>query len=290
VQVATVRLHSAGPAGRPPAGIPEAPDGRPAASGATHPDAIELVATLYLPEGSAGPYPGLVVGHGAGSLRARHAAFCREACGQGFAVLGLDFRGHGDSGGAADGPLEDDIAAAATFLREHPAVHGEHICYRGSSMGGFYGLKAATTGALAAVALLCPADEGVLLGLLDELPSSEADTEAPEVTQLAEAPGWHGRRSTTHWDVPNLKAYFLRQDSLALAAQVWCPVLLVHARGDEAVPFGHSLALMERLGGDATLVALAGGSHTSAQHDPAVHRLTARWLLDQVRSACTERT
>ena len=54
-----------------------------------------------------------------------------------------------------------------------------------------------------------------------------------------------------------------------------CPVLLVHARGDEVVPIGHSLGLAAHLAGDATLVALAGGSHTSAQHDPAVHRLTA---------------
>ena len=128
------------------------------------------------------------------------------------------------------------------------------------------------------------------LGLLDELPGPEADTEAPEAPQPAETPGRHPRDSTTRWDILNLKAYFLRQDSLALAAQVRCPVLVVHARGDEAVPFGRSLALVERLGGDATLVALAGGSHTSAQHDPAIHRLTARWLLDQIRSACTERT
>jgi hypothetical protein len=56
------------------------------------------------------------------------------------------------------------------------------------------------------------------------------------------------------------------------------------------VPISHPLALAQHLKGDTTLVALAGGSHTSAQHDPAVHRLTAHWLLDQLTSACTERT
>lgn len=86
--------------------------------------------------------PGLVVGHGAGSQAARHEEFCREACRQGFVVLALDFRGHGNSMGTGDGPLEQDVLAAVHFLRDHPAVDGQRICYRGSSMGGFYGLKA----------------------------------------------------------------------------------------------------------------------------------------------------
>lgn len=238
--------------------------------------AIELVGTLYLPDAAAAvPFPGLVVGHGAGSRRARHESFCREACAQGFAVLGLDFRGHGDSGGAADGPLEDDILAAAGFLREHPAVDGDRICYRASSMGGFYGLKAAATGGFAALALLCPAGEQVMLDGLEDVQRTE-----PEQSGA----------SPTRWDIPSVKAYFLRQDSLGLAAAVRCPVLLIHARGDDVVPLSHSLELARHLGGDATLVALAGGSHTSAQHDPGIHRLTTRWLLDQLTNAYTGRT
>ncbi len=87
--------------------------------------------------------PGLGVGHGAGSQAARHEAFCLEACSHGFAVLALDFRGHGHSDGTADGPLEQDVLAAVRFLRAHPSVDEKTICYRGSSMGAFYGLKAA---------------------------------------------------------------------------------------------------------------------------------------------------
>ncbi len=261
---AGVRLHSAGADATP----------------------IRLAATLYLPETSLGPFPGLVVGHGAGSRRVRHDIFCREAAAGGFAVLALDFRGHGDSEGAADGPLEDDISVAAGFLRKHPAVDGTRLCYRGSSMGGFYGLKAAATGLFAAVALLCPASPATMLAGLDSFPDQHPDTEAPD-------PGLPGRSPSlpastlgpsdvpaTRWDVPSSKTYFARQDCHALASRVRCPVLLVHARGDEVVPLTDSLALAEHLAGDATLLALAGGSHTSAQHDPAVHRLTVRWLFD----------
>jgi dipeptidyl aminopeptidase/acylaminoacyl peptidase len=222
----------------------------------------------------------LVVGHGAGSRRSRRAGFCRAAAAEGFAVLALDFRGHGDSEGAVDGPLEDDITVAAQFLRKHRAVDGTRLCYRGSSMGGFYGLKAAATGTFGAVALLCPADERLMLEGLEDMARRDADTEA------SGEPGSGG----TRWDVPAMAAYFRYQDSLALAARVTCPVLLVHARNDDVVPVSRSLDLAGRLAGDTTLVALAGGSHTSAQHDPAVHRLTARWLLDHVKSAYTGRT
>jgi len=275
---AAIRLHSAGADAAP----------------------IVLAATLYLPDLDAGPggaagggprgdgggpLPGLVVGHGAGSRRGRHAEFCREAAAQGFVVLALDFRGHGDSEGAADGPLEDDIAVAAGFLRKHCGVDASRLCYRGSSMGGFYGLKAAATGAagFAAVALLCPATAEVMLDGLDEFEAR--DTEANPENGDAGSEGGAPAVPPTRWDMPRITEYFRRQDSLALAARVKCPVLLVHARGDEVVPIGHSLGLAANLAGDATLVALAGGSHTSAQHDQAVHRLTLSWLLDQTAEA-----
>ena len=150
-------------------------------------------------------------------------------------------------------------------------------------MGGFYGLKAAASAAagFAAVALLCPATAEVMLDGLDDFQARDTESDSGD----GGPPG-----PATRWDIPGLKEYFRRQDSLALASRVRCPVLLVHARGDEVVPFGHSLDLAAHLAGDTTLVALAGGSHTSAQHDPAVHRLTARWLLDQFTDACTGRT
>ena len=295
MRVNTVRLFSPdrpGPGATGAGSVVAA--GHPVAPGPevriARPPAIELAATLYLAETTSGPLPGLVVAHGAGSNRTRHEPFCREACSQGFAVLCLDLRGHGESGGAADGPLEDDIIAGAEFLRRHPAVDGGPICYRGSSMGGFYGLKAAAVTAtgegFAAVALLCPASERLMLGLLEEEPRTGSDTEAPDaLTPAAARPEVPAR-----WDIPSTRAYFLNQDSLALAAQVRCPVLLVHSRGDDVVPLGGSLALAQHLGGDTTLVAMAGGSHTSAQHDPAIHRLTAQWLLDQVTNAYIGRT
>lgn len=237
---------------------------------------LELAATLYMPEASQAVdgAPGLVVGHGAGSCRTRHAEFCAVACRAGFVVLGVDFRGHGQSAGAVDGPLELDIGAAATFLRDHPSVDPRCLCYRGSSMGGFYGLKAGPDVGFAAMALLCPATETVMLHGIDEY---EEPAESPSSDEGA------------RWDIPRLRKYFENQQSLALAQRVDCPVLLIHARQDEVVPFTHTLLLVQSLRVDTELIALSEGVHTTAQHDREIHEQTVAWLKRKVTS-CNERT
>ena len=45
------------------------------------------------------------------------------------------------------------------------------------------------------------------------------------------------------------------------------PLLLIHARGDEVVPYSHSEKLYERAAEPKRLVLLEGGHHRSAQHD-----------------------
>ncbi len=188
------------------------------------------------------------------------------ACAAGFVVLAVDLRGHGDSAGRADGPLELDLIAAADFLRSRPEVDDRRLCYRGSSMGAFYGLKAAAAARFSAVTLVCPASEQVILDAIDQ---RERDArEDPAFDQ----------EGSTRWDIAAMRHYFEAEDSLSRASLITCPVLLIHARGDDVVPFGHSLRLMEALAGEATLLALPGGTHTSAQHDPHVHRLTVQWL------------
>lgn len=239
---------------------------------------LELAATLYLPDRPAAELaPGLVVGHGAGSRAGRHADFCLVACRQGFAVLALDFRGHGASRGRGDGPMELDVAAAARFLRSRPEVDTARVGYRGSSMGGFYGLKAAPEAGFAALALVCPASEATMLASIDRAgEQADTDTESPQgpaATRPGPDPG-----APPRWDTFRLRAYFERQDSRALATRVQCPVLLLHARGDELVPFTHSLMLVQHLRVETTLLALEEGSHTSAQRDPAIHAYTAAWL------------
>lgn len=226
---------------------------------------LDLNALLYEPfemTAAPGSAPGLVVAHGATSRARNHADFCLEACHRGFVVLAPDFRGHGDSEGCGDGPLERDLLAAVQFLRAHPAVDPRLICCRGSSMGGFYGLKAAPLAGFAALVLICPAGEEVMLASLDH-DASPVD-------------------STTRWDKPKMREYFEGQDSRALAELVECPVLLIHARPDDRVPLAHSLTLAGHVPTTTTLLALESGHHSSAQHDPEVHEYALTWLWQQI--------
>ena len=244
-----------------------------------------LAATLFVPhEIQPARLPALIVAHGAGSRRTRHQVFCAEACRAGFAVLALDFRGHGDSEGLADGPMEQDVLDAVRTLRQMPEVDPQVICYRGSSMGGFYGLMAAPDAGFVAMVLICPASEREFLEALDKR-DDEAQDYGPDLQEDAgprfptPAPGEPPR-----WDTRALRRYFQAQDSLATASRVDCPVIIVHSRADAVVPLGHSLALLEHLAGEATLLALPWGSHSTAQHDPTIHRRTLLWLKQNLGS------
>lgn len=198
----------------------------------------------------------------------------------GFVVLALDFRGHGASEGIADGPLELDVLAAVDVLRQHPGVDGKTICFRGSSMGGFYGLKSAPAARFAAMALLCPASERVMLDAIQKAREAPRGPHQPDPEEGSGKSPDPPDIAPARWDLAAMTHYFEKEDSAALARIITCPVLLVHARGDEVVPVDHSLRLARHLGGDAALMISGGGSHTSAQHDPQTHSRTTRWLRE----------
>ncbi|MCX8033106.1 MAG: alpha/beta fold hydrolase [Thermoleophilia bacterium] len=258
---------------------------------------LRIRGRLYLPRTDAEQAPGLVVGHGAGSRATRHHDFCQAACEAGFVVLAFDFRGHGESQGWADGPLELDVLAAVQYLREHPAVNPNLICYRGSSMGGFYGLRAAPEAGFLAMALLCPASAKVMLTGLEESHSKsrphQGNTTGQQAALSPEPQAGRGPEPTptdtprARWRRALLRQYFERELLRTLGEGVGCPVLILHARGDDVVPLQDSLLLAENLMGETTMWIFPGGSHTSLQHDPVVHRLTVEWLLRQVDRART---
>lgn len=234
-----------------------------------------IASTLYLPAGAhhrEPPRPAVIVGHGAGSRRQRHDSFCRAACLVGLVVLAIDFRGHGESTGELDGPAEEDIFAAATLLRSHPLVDGRRIGYRGSSMGGYYGLLAAATGGLAAAALICPASEGVLLDGIARAGTPEEELSLSD------------RGLELRLDAQAMRTYLGIHSTLAAARRVSCPVLLLHARGDDVVPLAHTLLLAEALDGPVDLSIVPEGGHSSIQSSPHMHELVTGWLLKTLAS------
>jgi pimeloyl-ACP methyl ester carboxylesterase len=199
-----------------------------------------LAHTLWRPDEE--PWGGLVVIHGASSRKENHHDFARAARDAGLAVVVPDLRGHGESGGALDGRVLDDLAAIAELVPEPRAL-------RGSSMGGYLAIAAAERVGASAVIAICPASNGQLLrGLRAEKLEFAADR-------------------------PSLEA-FLEEHPLEPPD---IPLLLLHAEGDERVPVEHSRELAARAP-QAELVIVPGGHHRSVQHDAELQGEALRWL------------
>ena len=208
---------------------------------------------LFLPEGE--PEVGVVVLHGAGSAKESHFDFGRGCRDEGMAALAYDARGHGRSEGAFGPGAIDDAMAMIELLRGH----APRIALRGSSMGGFQALHAAarSPAPLSAVVALCPAPEESLLRLL----------RSPEPLHF-------------ECDVPATEIWLESLDLFAAAAGLppETALLLLHARGDEQIPYSISEDLYAAAGEPKRLLLMPGGHHRSLQHDPELQAVSRRFI------------
>jgi uncharacterized protein len=206
---------------------------------------------LFLPEGE--PAAGVVVLHGAGSAKESHFDFGRLCRDSGLAALCFDARGHGRSRGDFGPGAVDDVLAMCDLLREHAA----RVALRGSSMGGFCALHAAARDhSLAAVVAICPAPEELLL---------------------------RGVRSGDfefRCEVPATELWLESLDVYDAAARLGpeTALLLLHARGDERIPYTVSERLFASAHEPKRLVLFPGGHHRSLQHDLEVQSLSCRFV------------
>jgi len=209
---------------------------------------------LFLPDRPAAG--GVVILHGAGSRKESHFDFGRVCRDRGLAALAFDARGHGRSSGRFGPAAVGDVLA----MRDVLAVHAPRIALRGSSMGGFLAIQAAAAEpSIAAVAAICPAPPALLArGIASgDLVDFEVDEQATVQ--------WLGTLDPA--------------DSVARLSPRTA-LLLLHARGDERVPYTASEELHAAAGEPKRLIVFPGGHHRSLQHDLEVQNLTARFLED----------
>lgn len=228
---------------------------RPPSAEGVHEDRPYL---LWLPA-SAPPWPGMVIVHGAGSRKENHADFARVCAASGWAALAYDVRGHGDSDDEMTPAALGDVARMARLLSSTEGVDPERVCVRGSSMGGHAAIHAAgSSEAVAGAIAICPAGERELLrGLREETLEMRASAGA--------------RADLAAW----LEEHDLRDAVERMATK---PLLLIHARGDERIPYTWSEELHARKAEPRKLILLPGGHHRSAQHDAELQGLALRWL------------
>jgi pimeloyl-ACP methyl ester carboxylesterase len=205
-----------------------------------------LAYTLWLPKKP--PWGGMVVIHGANSCKENHHDMARAARAAGLAAVAFDLRGHGETGGRLDGRLIEDVATMAALLPRPVAL-------RGSSLGGWLAIAAAERAGAAAVVAVCPASsEGLTQGIRTGRLDFPVDRPAAEALLAEHDPGLVVERSTV-------------------------PLMLLHARGDEIVPFEHSVELHRRsVAEPKQLILVPGGHHRSIQHDAELQGEALRFV------------
>jgi hypothetical protein len=111
----------------------------------TTPDGVRLAA-WYVPgrNGAA-----VILMHGSHGTRASELPYLRFLAQRGYAVLAVDARGHGESGGETNalGWYGDrDVAGGYRFLRRQPGINPQRVAGLGLSMGAEELLRAAARG------------------------------------------------------------------------------------------------------------------------------------------------
>jgi alpha-beta hydrolase superfamily lysophospholipase len=211
-----------------------------------------LAYALFMPEGE--PTAGVVVLHGAGSAKESHFDFARRATAIGMAAIAFDARGHGRSEGALGAGAVDDVLAICELMR----ARAPRIALRGSSMGGFYAvMAAAAAGDVGAVVAICPAPADLLLRGLRSGRLTEFRTD---------------RESLDPW---------LEQADITEAVASLAPdtaLMLLHAQGDEQVPYALSQELYHAAGEPKRLLLMPGGHHRSIQHDAELQGESLRFV------------
>jgi dienelactone hydrolase len=106
-------------------------------------DAINLKATYYPPKDSTVRADALLLLHEAYDDSRSWDSFARAAQERGYAVLALDLRGHGQSGGEKtfDSTMDNDVDAALAWLKASPAVNSDRIGIVGASLGANLALR-----------------------------------------------------------------------------------------------------------------------------------------------------
>ena len=209
---------------------------------------------LFLPDDE--PVAGVVILHGAGSAKESHFDFARGCRADGIAALAYDARGHGASRGRFGPGAIDDALAMVELLR----AHAPRVALRGSSMGGFQAIHAgARDPEICAVVAICPAPEDGLLRFLRSGRPLEfaCDAEACE---------------------PWLESLNLSDATASLGPET--ALLLMHARGDEQVPYTVSEQLYEVAQEPRRLLLLPGGHHRSVQHDQELQAASRKFIRD----------
>jgi dienelactone hydrolase len=158
---------------------------------------------------------------------------------RGIAVLRLDDRGAGGSGGDINGTsadFADDIRAAVAYLRARPDIDAARIALVGHSEGGMIApMVAATDPALAGIVLMAgPAFTGREIVDFQTANLVQGDSTIRAAAKDSALRAARAQFDSTAARSPWLR-YFLTYDPIPTARRVRQPVLILHGATDQQV-------------------------------------------------------
>lgn len=111
-------------------------------------DGVSCAGDLYLPAGSSGSVPCLVIGHGFSGTKGLARGFAERFAETGLAVLVFDYRHFGASGGQPRQLVDvnkqrADYHAAVAFARTYPGIDPRRVAIWGTSLSGGHVLSVA---------------------------------------------------------------------------------------------------------------------------------------------------
>jgi predicted acyl esterase len=244
-------------------------------------DGVSLATSLYLPDGSppAGGWPAVLVLHGLGGTRGSVSELAEQFLApHGYAVLTVDARGHGESGGQSTlvGSRElADYAATLAWLRARPGIADNRIGAIGLSLGGGSVWKLLTSaGARLAAAVpvmswtslydaLLPqsfAKAGLVAYFRALLPDDRWDA---SVRALADD-------ALFSRNLPRIQEFARERSVRNDLEKIRTPVFMIQGRRDYAFDMEHALNALGRLKGPRRLYLGALGHAPAA--NPAAER------------------
>jgi predicted acyl esterase len=242
-------------------------------------DGVSLATTFYTPDGPppAGGWPAVLALHGLGGNRVSMNEIAEQFLApQGYAVLTVDARGHGESGGVSTlvGQRElTDYAATLSWLRLRPGVSDSRVGALGFSLGGgsvWKLLTAPGTRLAAAVPVmtwtslydaLLPqsfSKAGLVAYFRGLLPEDRWD---PSVKTLADD-------ALFSRNLPQIQEFARERSVRNDLGRIRTPVFMIQGRRDYAFDMDQALSALGRLRGPRRLY-LGDLGHTPAANPPA---------------------
>ncbi|MFP3310674.1 MAG: alpha/beta fold hydrolase [Caldivirga sp.] len=226
-----------------------------------------------------GKYPVVIMFHGftgthieSGRL---YVDIARELCGNGMATVRFDYRNHGDSSGPFEDFSIDNALEDAAFMVKYALglefVNSSRVAFLGLSMGGHITLKTYERMSTVPKAL-------VLL------------SPAIDFSGLGRVASQGARGDYVYFGPYRLRlSNVLRlanSNAMGVAELVNVPILIIHSKDDQAVPYQQSVEFHSRVKySDKTLMLLDKSGHTFDDYEVRVNVINTivKWLGDKLK-------